>query len=284
MADELVLHFETLPNHYPDTAIAAQALLDWAELVKTAFAVVEPEQGIRLEIIGVHPGSTRFPQLLKFLDEQAGRVRSAWDDYPHLRSIVAGSAHTLWTATVAGGVSLAMLPDEQSVRLSEKDRELLQKIGETPEVQAASNQFYQRLERDSAISGVGVANDWEEYPPLIVPRSEFPERSGLWVNDSQDVQQRTHSDQWNVVLLRPALISTPQSWQFMRDGLKFSAKMHDAKFLAAIRDGRVPLTLQEGVVMNVRIEYDEILVGQIWEPVPNSRRVVKVLSPLPTQD
>lgn len=284
MAEQLVLHFETLPERYPDTVFAAQALLDWAQLVQSAMAALDPDIEVRLETVGVAPGSTRFPQLLKFIDKQAGRVASAWEDYPHLKSIVAGSAHTLWTATIAGGVSLAMMPEEQRVRLSEEDRAIIQKVAEDPAVREASAQFYRHLERDRAITGVGVASDWNSRPTLIVPRSEFHDRSGLWVNDSQDVVQRSQRDEWNVVLLRPALLSTPQSWQFMRDGLKFSAKMHDARFLAAIKDGRVPLTLQEGVMMHVVIEYDEVLIGQIWEPVANSRRVVKVLSPVPTSD
>ena len=57
------------------------------------------------------------------------------------------------------------------------------------------------------------------------------------------------------------LVSTPQPWQFSRDGFKFSAKMADAKFLAALREGQVPLNMQERVMMRVVVEYKERLVG-----------------------
>ena len=279
MAQQIVLQFETEKGRYPNTEVAALALLDWVNLVKAAVAVVDPNQQIEFEIAGVAPGSTRFHQLLRFADQQLGYVKSAWDDYPHLKSVVTGSAHALYTATIAGAVSLALQPHEQDVRLSDDDRAILEKVARAPAVKDASQRFYRTLERDPDIQGVGVANSWDARPTAIVPRSEFPDRSGMWVVGAEDVAERTQGAVWEVVLLRPALVSTPQSWQFMRDGLKFNAKMYDAKFLSAIRDGKVPLNLQEGVMMKVEIEYTERLVGQIWEPVANSRRVVRVLSP-----
>lgn len=281
MAEQLVLHFETKPNTFPDTIVAAQALIDWVELVRAAVEAVDPDQVLEFETAGVTQGSTRFPQVVRFVEKQIGRVTSSWEDYPHLKAIIAGSAHTLFTATVAAGVTIAMQPDEQVVRLSDSDRQLLEKVGETPEVKQASRRFYRTLERDRSIEGVGVATNWRDKPTVIIPRNEFAERSGVWVLDSVDPARRVRQDVWDVVLLRPHLLSTPQSWQFSRDGLKFNAKMHDALFLQAIRDGTVPLTLQEGVVMRVRIEYDEVMIGQVWETIPNSRRIVKVLSPAP---
>ncbi|QFI62764.1 hypothetical protein D0Y83_05340 [Qipengyuania flava] len=281
VAQQLVLHFETTPNQILETEVAAQALLDWVDLVKSAVAAVDPTQELTFGTVGVTPGSTRFPQLVSFLDRQVGRVKSSWDDHPHLKSVIVGSAHTLFTASVAAGVSLAMQPNEQTVRLSDEDRDLLKRAEEAPEVQQANRRFYRTLERDRSIEGIGVAKNWNERPTVIIPRREFAERSGVWVMDSSDPKERTRSDLWDVILLRPHLLSTPQSWQFSKDGFKFSAKMHDAKFLQAIHDGTVPLTLQEGVMMRVQVEYNEVLVGQVWETVPNSRRIVKVLSPSP---
>jgi hypothetical protein len=57
--------------------------------------------------------------------------------------------------------------------------------------------------------------------------------------------------------------------------------MSDAIFLAALKDGRIPLTLQEGVIMRVEVEWKETLNGQVWDMVPRSRRIVRVLSPAP---
>ena len=63
--------------------------------------------------------------------------------------------------------------------------------------------------------------------------------------------------------------------------LPFTAKVTDTRFLTALKDGRLPLTLQEGVTMRVEVEYVEELEGQVWTPVKGTRRVVRVLSPTP---
>lgn len=285
--DRILLHLETTPGRYVDTAVAAQALLDWVALVQATLSAIAPEDRIAIEIVGVREGSTRFPQVLRWLDDQAGNVREAWTQYPHLKAIVAGAAHTFYTSAVAAGVTLAMQPAEQVVRLSDQDREILAGMTRTAErsvaVQEASKRFYRTLERDPEITGVAVDDKWERGSDLlIIPRSQFPERSGMWELQEEAIpDKRITRDIWNVTLLRAPFTSKPQRWQFARDGLKFSAKMDDPVFLTAIRERRVPITLQEGVEMRVEIEFKEELDGQVWDAIPASRKIVRVLSPAP---
>lgn len=284
--EQIVLHFETAPERFPDSRIAALALLDWIALLEATALVVAPDRTLNIEMVsGATPGSTRFPQLLRWTDDRISDIKLAWADYPQLKSLVLGGAHTLWTATIAAAVTTAMQPDEQTVRLSDEDRQLLQSMREdvakSPEVAAASHRFYRTLEREPAIVGVGVADDWAKRPTFIVPRSEFPERGGLWEPDQPAAEERIVRDEWNVVLLRPVLQSSPHAWRFSRDGLPFSAMMHDSQFLSAMREGRIPLNLQEGVMMRVEVEHTVRLNGQVWEPVPRSWRIVRVLSPTP---
>ncbi|HEX8379189.1 MAG TPA: hypothetical protein VF619_01415 [Allosphingosinicella sp.] len=283
--ERLLLHFETAPGQYPDTAIAARALLDWTELVHRTIAVLSPTDRISLEIVGVTAGSTRFPQLMKFLEKHSGNIKEAWSEYPHLKSMVAGAAHTLYTSVVAAGVTLALQPSEQTVRLSDHDRALLEQMGKQAAADAgirdANKRFYRNLEAEPAITGVGVGTSWEKKPTLIVPRAEFPERGGLWEAQEAAPQVRAIREIWDVVLLKPALVARPQSWQFFRGGLRFSAQMADPQFLLAMKDGRVPLNLREGLMMRVEVEYQESLTDEVWEPVQNTRKIVRVLSPPP---
>lgn len=283
--DKLLLQFETAHGQFPDTAIAARALLDWVDLAQKTVAAIDPYQQLIIEIAGVREGSTRFPQLLKFLDTRAGNISKVWDEYPYLKSLVVGSAYVLVTSVAAAVASSVMQPQSITVRLSDEDRELLaplqKQVADDPDVQKSSKRFYRTLESDPHITGVGVAPDWHSKPPIIVPRKEFAERGGLWDLQQEEAPTHIERDVWDVVLLKPALISRPQSWQFLRDGLKFSAQMADAQFLAALHDGRVPLNLQEGVVMRVEVEWQEVLNGQVWETLPRTRRIVRVLAPAP---
>lgn len=284
--EQIVLHFETASGRFPDSRIAAQALLDWIALAEAAAEAIAPGIPLSIEIVGgATPGSTRFPQLLRWADDRVSDVKLAWSEYPHLRSMVVGGAHTLWTATIAAAVSVGLAPDQQTVALSDVDRAILADLKEqaakSSTVAATSQRLYRTLEKEPAIVGVGVADDWSKKPSLIVPRSEFPERGGLWEPQQSAPEEQVIRDEWSVVLLRPVLQASPHAWRFSRDGLPFSAMMHDAKFLSAMRDGKIPINLQEGVMMRVEVEHTVRLNGQVWEPVPRSWRIVRVLSPTP---
>jgi len=182
--DRILLHLETTPGRYPDTAVAAQALLDWVALVQATISAIAPEDRVAIEIVGVTEGSTRFAQVLRWLDDQAGNVRDAWTEYPHLKAIVAGSAHTFYTSVVAAGVTLALQPNQQIVRLSDQDRNILEHHTDTAAksgaVQEASKRFYRTLERDPDITGVAVDDKWERGDSLqIIPRSASVRARGV---------------------------------------------------------------------------------------------------------
>jgi len=261
-------------------------LLDWVALTREAAAAIDPYDKLLFEIVGVNPGSTRFTQLITFLERSIDNVSTAWDDYPHIKKMVVGSAYTLLAASSGAAVATMMAPDVQKVEFSEREIEaqidMAEKVAVSPAVKAKKEQFYKTIEADPAIQGVGVANDWDEKPHIIVPRSEFSEMSGLWTPDLIiSERERVTTDVWDVVLLKASFTSKPQNWMFSRDGLKFNAKMDDAQFLAAVKDGRVPINLQEGVVMRVQVERKEKLDGQVWEPIKGTWRVIKVISPTP---
>jgi hypothetical protein len=287
MTGQLVLHFEISEGKNPNTEIAAQALLDWVALAKATIAAIEPYDKVVFEIVGVEHGSTRFPQLMRFLERGIENVSSAWDDYPYIKKMVVGSVHVLVTGSASAIIAAAMVPDVQKVEFTDSERaiqaDMMNKAAESAAVRSSRERFYRTIEADPAITGVGVSDDWNKRPDVIVLRSEFPAHSGLWTSEIAAAEsERKATDIWDVVLTKASFTSTPQTWQFSRDGLKFGAKMHDALFLAAVKDGRVPITLQEGVIMRVKVEYTERLNGQIWEAVSGSRRIIQVISPIPT--
>ena len=57
--------------------------------------------------------------------------------------------------------------------------------------------------------------------------------------------------------------------------------MEDPTFLAAIAAGTVPITLQEGVVMRIEVQYRERLTGQVWQYVERTRKITRVIAPRP---
>jgi hypothetical protein len=154
------------------------------------------------------------------------------------------------------------------------------KIDNSERVRHASRRFLQSVERDPAITEVTVSEDDSE-PMVVIGRDNFPGRDALWEIEDIPPAERITRDNWDVVLVKASFVNRPARWMFSRDGLNFSAKMDDKAFLSAIRDGRVPITLQEGVMMRIEVEFKEQQEGQIWRALDATRRVVRVVSPQP---
>jgi hypothetical protein len=285
MAEEIVLHFEIAPGQFPDTRVIAQALLKWVILIEEAARAIDPADKVELAIIGNDRGSLRFPQIIKFAERSIENVDIAWSEYPYLKKAVLGSAHVFATGIVGGLISVSMMPDVQKVEIVESDKpvveEMEKRVADSESVRAANREFYRVIERERSITAVGVAPDRESKPYIMVPREEFQTRSGLWEIDEDVQREQVKVDVWDVVLLKAPFSHKQLRWQFSRDGLSFSAVMQDANFLAAVKDGRVPINLQEGVIMRIEVEYLEKLEGQVWVADPRSRRVVRVLQPQP---
>jgi hypothetical protein len=177
-----------------------------------------------------------------------------------------------------------MAPNVQVVSLSDTDRKLLTemrgKIENSERVRHASRRFLQSVERDPAITEVTISEEDRE-PMVVIERDNFPSRDALWEIEDIPPAERITRDNWDVVLVKASFVNRPARWMFSRDGLNFSAKMDDKTFLSAIRDGRVPITLQEGVMMRIEVEFKEQQEGQIWRALDATRRVVRVVSPQP---
>ena len=280
---DLVLQFGLEEGRHADAVLAAQALIDWVHLAKEAALAIDPGSDLKVELLGRDEGSLR--NLLRLLDSIAKDIHEGAGDYPYLKKTAIGLATAIVTSTVGTGIQISAQPKVQQVELSSADRALLkgmqEQIERSPAVATASKRFFKTVERDPAITTVQIANDFEAAPVIVIPRSEFPERSGLWSLQEEEPPEETRRATWSVVLLRASFTHTPASWSFSRDGLPFSARMDDPDFLAAIAAKTVPITLQEGVLMQVEVEYRERLVGQVWQYVDRTRRVVRVLSPRP---
>jgi hypothetical protein len=177
-----------------------------------------------------------------------------------------------------------MFPDPPSSLSPEGQQiyhEKAKEVGQSSAVQSKNRTFFRTLEKQPGISQVRVSEGKEERPLLEVPRSEFSTRGGLFSDQQEQEQERTQVKEWDVVLTHPALVSKPETWKFLRESLPLSAKMEDNAVLLAIREGRLPLQFREGEPMRVRIEWREVLKGKVWEPVPRTRKITKVLSPEP---
>jgi len=276
---DFTLRFELEASRSPDADHVADALKAWVEIVRTAGSVIDPDSEIRVELVAVQPGSQKFLLALKKAEEFADNVTKGASDYPLL------SKAAMALGALVGGtlISNAVTPDP---RIPEDQMDvfvgLQNELRESNELERQSQRFYGILQEEPAIAGIEVLRGPEQTPFYRVPRREFSERSGMWGPEAQVVYEpRSRTARWKVTLIKAVFVPKPRRWTFSRDGLEFSATMEDPRVLEAIRNRNLPIKIAEGVSMEVEVTYREEYDGKAWVPIAESRRVTKLLKPLP---
>lgn len=289
--DELVLHLEVTRGKTADAEVVGQALSAWVAAAKAAAEVLDPYSQLRVGLVTVEPGSVRLRAVFDFIETHIVSPPADFlSPYPRIKQL----ANKLVVATVIGiPTGLAIVvgehvlypdpPPNTPLEVHEEYRAGRQKLIEAAPVQKRVRKFYETVEKDPNLIGVSVRDGGTMRPLMDVPRDEFADRSGLWSLQLPDVPTRPQAGIWDVIVTHPALFSKPKPWKFLRDGLPFSAVMMDEKFLQAIASGALPIRIQEGVVMRVQVEWTERQDGQTWEPVNRTRRITRVISPLPSE-
>lgn len=282
---ELVLTLDLQPGENADAVIAAETLIAWVAAIREANAVMDPHGSVAVDLISADAACLRLRTILRFIEDKAlGIPADALAEFPKIKKLVSATVLAVPAGLMVAGAGLLILPDA-TVNLSPEGTKRF--LEEQAKVQAASQvhqkvqTVYKTLSKDRAITRLSVSEGVSRPPLISIPRAEFAERGGLWERQEMAPQERPQQDIWDVVVTYPAMKSTPLSWGFERDGLPFNAKMADESFLRAIRDGTLPIVIQEGVHMRVEVDWIERLQGQVWEPVPRTRKIVRVLSPRP---
>jgi hypothetical protein len=234
MSGELTLRLGLAEGRNANAAVAAEALLAWVALVQESARAIDANDNIVVELTGVSEGSLKFHSVLKTLDKALADIREGASDYPNLKAAaIALSLHT-GIAIVQSSVTKAMSDPVQKVELSDSDRRLLidwrDKAAASVGVQQNSRRLLETVERDPAVTEITVI-DARGTTIIEIPRSEFPERTGLWEISDAPPAERTVRDVWDAVLLKAAFTPKRRRWTFLRDGLPFSALMDDAMFL-----------------------------------------------------
>lgn len=283
--DELILTLDLKPGEHADALIAAEALIAWVGAVRAANLAMDPGSDVSVDLIGMEVGSLRIRAGLRFIEDKIiGPPADALTEFPRIKKLVVATVLGTPAGIAAAWVGAFTLPDA-TVKLSPAGRERLHheqvRVQEVPAVRTSVQKFYKTVSRDPSVIGISIKEGDDSDALVTVPHSQFAERSGMWAVQEQANHERLRKEVWDVVVTHPAMKSAPMSWKFERDGLTFSARMADDSFLEAIREGTIPITIQEGVEMRVEIEWAEQLEGQIWEPQARTRKITRVLSPRP---
>jgi len=278
----LSLYFQLKEGKKADLEIVSAAAIAWVEAMRAVARAVDPNSDIKVELIDADKASLSFNTVIEWFERHVepklGRLERGAGRLPRTRKL----AIALAVFIIFTGVPTAYFYfDDDS--FTDEDREMLKeihdKVLQDPSVESSKRKFFRTLEREPIIAAVGVKEDPDSAPLVMVSSEHFAEAGGLWALDEDtDALEVTHPV-LDVILVKPALVHRPRSWTFKPEGLpEFDAVMRDPIVLAAMEKG-LPLQFREGVPMTIRLEVKERREDGQLRLVRGGRSVVRVLSP-----
>ncbi|TPW26005.1 hypothetical protein [Pararhizobium mangrovi] len=255
----LSLYFDLRDGEKADLEVVAAAAIKWVETLRAAAREIDPEATVKIDLLNAEEGSLRLNTILEWLEIHAARIEDGYGQYPRLRKLAIAAAVFV---PISGVPTYDFYFGDHVVNLSQEDRERLDELTEQtankPSVATPRRDFFNLLEKDPSIKGVGASESPNIKPTIIIPSNEFAERGGLW--DLQDDavnegQKRTIEETVDVTLISPVLLRTPRTWKFQpANGMpEFTAKMADERFLEAIDREHVEVRLKTGIEMRLRL-------------------------------
>lgn len=278
------LYFGVQNGRHADLEIVAKAAIEWAAAVRLAAEMIDPNASVQIQVVDADESSFRLNAALDWIEGQLERISSGADQHPRLKKLAVALA--IFILVDAGPAQEYWFGEDVEVELSAEDRALLrallEKVSESEELRKTTKRFFATIERDPAISSIGVSEGRNQPLAISVPSSDFAARSGLWSLD-EHIDERTSERRLDVTLLRAPLENAPRKWRFRHDetGQEFSAKMRDEQFLQALEDGEIDENLRIGITMTIQVSLKERLVKGEWLPVETSWVVLNVLHPAP---
>lgn len=280
-AAPISLYFDIEEGQSPDLEVIARASLAWNDLIKEIIAVVDPSAEVRVEFLSGTVGSRSINSVVKAVWKVA--VEHPWTSGP-LAAIAGVFLLALPTHLADDTVDYVLeeVFGHQDDQLSDDDVTRVAKAVADMERNKCAvelrREIYRQAERDSTITGIGSTPKVGQKPKVIVPRSEFRQRSGGGEITEQLIEQRTiWKRDYPVTIVRSYSRAEERRWRFEHDGAEFSATMRDPDFLAEIKGGHTGIEIGEGVEIRIDLRIKEELVDGLWNV--KEQDVMKVIHP-----
>ncbi len=281
-AAPLSFYLDLKEGHIADIEVVARTAIAWSQAVKELAYITDPSIEVRVELASGTAGSLSLNSIVRVVKRTSGK-------HPKLTTVII--ATLTWFALESGSYTLDKIydyllsedaPAESRALTDDERKAIAEEVVKIVREQTARKEreaIFRELERDPGILGAGVTSRQGERPFIIVPRSEFSERSGQSATvDLDDAKRRTTTETVPVTLISPILKDAERRWRFQIGSLpEFSATMKDHDFLEGVAKGDFPLPLRIGVEMEIELETKEEFEGELW--VVKERSVIRVISP-----
>jgi len=272
MQQPLSLYIQLEKGQLANIECVAKAALSFSEAVKEAAFIIDPSMEVEVCLLSGTEGSLDLNTFIRAIKDTVLPADKA-EQKARLKAIVVGVLG--WFAMEGASWSVskildhftqeekADLSDEAILKIAEKTAEIIERKAAKPQVQA----IFVALSKDPAVTGVGISQTHATQPDFIVPKSDFPNLSGLTDRIEQQTGKRTIEDEDRVVLISPVLIQgTKRRWKVLTRFGEIGATMADFEFQEALYAGQLPIPLRAGIEMDVTIQTTQERIDGIWTP------------------
>lgn len=277
------LYFQLREGEKADLEIVSAAAIAWVESLRAVARSYDPDSDVRVELVDADESSLIFNTIVDWFERNVEARIDRFDRgggrLPRTRKLALALALFL---IVTGYPTYDFYFGEGD--FTDEDRamliEILERAKSDPAVETSKRKFFRTIEREPAITAVGIKEDADSDPLIVISNDRFAEAGGLWVADERDKPEQVTHPLLDVILVKPALVHTPRSWTFKPEGLpEFEAVMRDPLVLKAIQENGLPERLREGIPMTIRLEVREVFVDGRWKLDRGGRSVIRVISP-----
>jgi hypothetical protein len=263
-ATPVSLYLDLEKGRVADVEVVAAAAIAFSKAVKELAFVIDPSLDIRLELASGTPGSLSLDTLIRWKNKVDKKTIA--QILVGIALYMAGETRDYWAQDILDKI----FGKDEPVAERSLTKADIATLADELDSRAAKREFqgvYRELERDPAIKGVGVAPEPGVRPQALVPRTEFPIRSGLTEVRTETAERRVSTEAVRVVLISPVLIRDSQRrWKFRLGQKEFGASVKDKAFLESVFAGKSSIPLAEGIEMDIVLETHEELKDGVWAP------------------
>ncbi|MBA3677306.1 MAG: hypothetical protein H0W74_07885 [Sphingosinicella sp.] len=283
------LYVELAPERRGDLEAISRAAIAWAETIREAAFLTDPFLDVRVELISGTEGSIDLnSQIRRIAGAAKDAVKDTLSDRKKLKAIAIAVAlffardaydwargkgyDELWDwARDKYGEIIDTFSDEDRREVEE----IAARVAASKSAREKAAKVYRELQRDDAVTGVGVSFVPGARPSDVVPRAQFGDRGGTLSVIEETIVRRTQVDRLTLTLVAPALSDMELKWKFLLGSKTVWAFMDDPDFKERLRPGSNSAPrMVTGIRMDVEIETVQEMRDGVWNNV--EQRIKKV--------
>jgi hypothetical protein len=298
MDETVSLYLDLHEGEKANLEVVARAAIAFSRAIKETAFVLDPGIDVQVDFISGTESSLSLNTRLRALAKAAKPKRASL--LAIAVAVIVQFGPDIRAYTVGKLIDRVLLPEQRRTLTPEDLKEIERLIEKSIKGRVAEEpvrQVYRELGRDPAISGVGATAQPGKRPPDIVPRDEFPARSGdsaLIVIEQPRSRKKTSLER--LTLISPVLLQKERAWKFYLPELgEFWAYVRDEAFRESLVSGRRKIQMRAGIQMRVLLETHETKEGEIWRlkerviskvlrVTPPAKKTLDLLSSLPEEN